>query len=388
MSNSSEKDVPFDPLKPDEAVRRFKALALRAKKLEELVAIISRGKYMWESTFDAITAPVQIVSRDYDVARANLMFAKVAGKDITAVIGKKCYDVFAGRTSPCGACPLSHALDHGEQTSSDIMNLINQREFVANAYPLGSGAPDSTVIHYHDITEEKRLNREVIQQEKMVAIGMLAGGVAHEINNPLGGILAFAQLMKRDAKGNATLLADLDEIERAAIRCKKIVADLLEFSRVSKDRERQLVDLNTIIEKIFPFIQGEIRSLNVELVFDGAANLPQVVGIPDRLQQVFLNLMTNACHAMPKGGRLSVKTLRGKNGKTVEVKVRDTGGGISKEIRDKVFDPFFTTKDPGKGTGLGLSISYRIVKEHGGEIMFGDTKGGGTEFTVELPAAK
>lgn len=375
-------------LNREEIERCYRLASERAKKLEELVAIISRGKYMWESTFDAITSPVEIVSRDYDVLRANLKFAEAAGNDITSITGRKCYDVFAGRDSPCEGCPMTRALERGEQISSELGNLVGQREYEASAYPLVSGAEKSAVIYYRDITEERRLHREVIQQEKMAAIGMLAGGVAHEINNPLGGILAFAQLMKRDAEGNEMLLADLDEMERAAIRCKKIVADLLEFSRVSKDREMQLIDVNTLIEKIFPFIQSEIRSLNVELIFDGAASLPKVSGIPDRLQQVFLNLMTNACHAMQKGGKLSVKTMRANKGEAVEVRLRDTGTGIPLELRDKVFDPFFTTKDPGKGTGLGLSISYRIVKEHGGEIEFEDVKGGGTEFTVRLPAAK
>lgn len=388
MPKKSNKKSPRGSLSREEIEKRYKTVSERAKKLEELVAIISRGKYMWESTFDAITAPVEIVSRDYDVLRANLKFADVAGKDITAIVGRKCYEVFAGRDSPCDGCPMARALERGEQICSEIANAIGQKEYEASAYPLVSGTENSAVLYYRDITEERRLHREVIQQEKMAAIGMLAGGVAHEINNPLGGILAFAQLMKRDAEGNEMLLADLDEMERAAIRCKKIVADLLEFSRVSKDREMQLIDINNLIEKIFPFIQSEIRSLNVELVFDGAAGLPQISGIPDRLQQVFLNLMTNACHAMQKGGKLTVKTMRARKGSAVEVRLRDTGPGIPHEIREKVFDPFFTTKDPGKGTGLGLSISYRIVKEHGGEIEFEDAKGGGTEFTVRLPAAK
>lgn len=364
-------------------------LVARIKKLKELVEIISRGKYMWESTFDAITSPVQIVSRDYDIVRANLKLAAVGGRKITSIVGQKCYDAFAGRDEPCVKCPLLASVTDNIPLRVDLGNEIGRREFEANAYPLAMSSDGAAVLYYRDITEERRLQREVIQQEKMAAIGMLAGGVAHEINNPLGGILAFVQLMKRDVQENQTLLADLEEVEKAAVRCKKIVADLLDFSRISKERERCVVDINVLLEKVFPFIQREIRSLNVELAFDGAANLPQVMGIPDRLQQVFLNLMTNACHAMPKGGKLVVSTSSVGAGKAVEVRVRDNGTGIPNEVRGRIFDPFFTTKEPGKGTGLGLSISYRIVKEHGGDIRCEDAGGGGgTIFTVSLPAAR
>lgn len=370
----------------NEFMKRYETLKARVLKLEELVQIISRGKYMWESTFDAITAPLQIVSGEYEVSRANLALAAVCGKDIEDVIGKKCYEVFAGRNEPCDGCPLKDSMSRDVRVIRKLKNSISDLKFEASAYPLAQTDKAQAVLYYRDITEEERLQAEAIQQEKMAAIGMLAGGVAHEINNPLGGILAFTQLLKRDSSCNDAVKGDLDEIEKAAIRCKKIVADLLDFSRASKEKERCLLDINVLLEKIFPFIQREVRSLNVELVFDGAAGLPQIIGIPDRLQQVFLNLMTNACHAMPKGGKLTVKTRAINKGNTVEIRVGDTGMGIPSEIRDKVFDPFFTTKEPGKGTGLGLSISYRIIKEHGGDIEFHSIKGDGTEFVVSLPS--
>ncbi len=378
----------FNELSREELEKKASVLAVRAKKLEELVEIISRGKYMWESTFDAITAPVQIVSGDYEILRANLTLASVSGKDIAKIIGKRCYEAFAGRDTPCEGCPLRGALEKDAKIVSPLGNEIARRDFEASAYPLTGGETrGSAVVYYRDVTEERRLQREVIQQEKMAAIGMLAGGVAHEINNPLGGILAFTQLMKRNVGGNESMLSDLEEVERAALRCKKIVADLLDFSRTSKDRERVLVDVNVILEKVFPFLQREMRSYNVELEFRGEPRLPPVLANPDRLQQVFINLMTNACHAMQKGGALFVETSSESNGKRVVIRVKDTGHGISKDICDRIFDPFFTTKEPGKGTGLGLSISYRIVKDHGGEIGCSAAEGGGTIFTVMLPAA-
>ncbi|MFA5811887.1 MAG: ATP-binding protein [bacterium] len=384
-----EKDSEYDleGLNHEELQKKARSLAARARKLEELVEIISRGKYMWESTFDAITSPVQIVTREYEILRANLTLASVCGKDIATIIGKRCYEVFAGRNEPCEGCPLQKAIENDAKLASSLGNEISKCEFEASAYPMGSGGPTgSAVMHYRDVTEERRLHREVIQQEKMAAIGMLAGGVAHEINNPLGGILAFTQLMKRKASDNE-MLADLEEVERAAQRCKKIVADLLDFSRISRERDRVPVDINVLLEKIFPFLQREMRSYNVELEFRGEPKLPPVLANPDRLQQVFINLMTNACHAMQHGGTLYVETKSEAGGRIVVILVRDTGVGIPKDICDRIFDPFFTTKEPGKGTGLGLSISYRIVRDHGGDIECDPAEGGGAVFTVRLPAA-
>ncbi len=358
-------------------------------RLGELVEILSRGKYQWESTFDAITSPVQIVSKDFNIVRANRAVASLVGKDIKKMIGGHCFEEFAGRDKPCEDCPMKGASEHGARCVFVLGNSIGGREFEVCAYPAPSALPDMVIMHYRDVTEERRLQREVIQQEKMAAIGMLAGGVAHEINNPLGGIIAFTQLLKRDpAVTDERVKSDLDSIEEAALRCKKIVANLLDFSRSSRENETRRVDLNVILEKVFPFIRREMRSQNVELVFDGAGSLPSVVGAADRLQQVFINLMTNACHAMEKGGVLTVKTSVTDGGEYVVVSVKDTGVGIPQALRGQIFDPFFTTKEPGKGTGLGLSISYRIIKDHKGTITFRDVPEGGTEFVVRLPAAR
>ncbi len=363
-------------------------LQSQLSELKKLVSILERGKYMWESTFDAISSPVQIISKDYDILRANISLAGIAKSDIRKMIGRKCYEVFAGRDAPCAGCPVLIKSKGKKPSISLLANKISGREFEVSAYRYTGDDKGSVILHYRDVSEERRLQREVIQQEKMAAIGMLAGGVAHEINNPLGGIIAFAQLLKRDAAEYPAIKDDLDAIEEAAGRCKKIVADLLDFSRSSREGELAPTDLNVILEKVFPFIRREMQSLNVELIFDGAGRLPKVMARADRLQQVFLNLMTNACHSMNKGGKLFVSTASLDGGKKVVVKVRDTGHGISPDVRDQIFNPFFTTKEPGKGTGLGLSISYRIVREHGGTITFEDVKGGGTEFVVVLPASK
>lgn len=360
----------------------------KLSELQQLLEVIERAKQMWQATFDAIRDPVVIISENYDIERANISTSKVAQVDIKDIIGRKCYKVFAGRNRICDGCPLSGAIENNRVSVSKLENQIHRFDFEVSAYPYPGGEVMSkaAVMHYRNITEERRLQQELIQQEKMAAIGMLAGGVAHEINNPLGGILAFTQLIMREMKSDDPLRSDMEEIEKAAIRCKKIVADLLDFSRSSSGKDRQWLDMNQLIEKIVPFIKAEMRSLNIELILDLKKGLPKVYGNANHLQQVFLNLLTNGCHSMEKGGKLIVSTFT--DGPYFCVSVADNGCGIAKENLSKIFDPFFTTKGPGKGTGLGLSISYRIIKEHEGLIDVESEVGKGTTFTVKLPVER
>lgn len=360
----------------------------RLTELQQLLEVIERAKQMWQATFDAIRDPVIIISENFDIERANLATSGTADCDIKQMISKKCYKVFAGRNKICEGCPLSESIDNNKVTISKLGNQIHRFDYEVSTYPYPGGEVKSkaAVLHYRNITEERRLQQELIQQEKMAAIGMLAGGVAHEINNPLGGILAFTQLIMRELNADNPLKSDMEEIERAAVRCKKIVSDLLDFSRVSSGKELQWLDMNQLIEKIVPFIKDELKSLNIELILDLKPNLPKVYGNANRLQQVFLNLLTNACHSMAKGGKLTVSTFINKT--FLCVGVEDTGCGITKENLSRIFDPFFTTKQPGKGTGLGLSVSYRIVKEHDGVIDVESVPNKGAKFIVKLPAFK
>ncbi len=356
--------------------------------LRTLLPVIERAKRMWQATFDAIAEPVTIVSEDFIIERANVTAAKLAGIDIKDLVGKTCYKVFAGRTKMCDDCPLHESIKQKVTQVSKLGNPIHRREFETSAFPLQpeDSKKRLSVVHYRDITEEKRLQQELVQNEKMAAIGMLAGGVAHEINNPLGGILAFTQLLLRDMKDDSPIKGDLEEIERAAMRCKKIVADLLDFSRASSGKEHMWLDINSLIEKVVPFLKSELKSYNVELQLDLTDGLPFIDGNANRLQQVFLNLLTNGCQAMPKGGVLCVRTYAA--GRHVFVEVKDTGYGIANEHMQKIFDPFFTTKAPGKGTGLGLSICYRIINEHNGTIEVESEPEEWTKFVVKLPAVK
>jgi two-component system NtrC family sensor kinase len=350
------------------------------KKLQELLEIVSRAKYMWEATFDAIHEPVMIIDKNYNIERANLAAADRCGHAIRELIGKKCYRIFAEREAVCPHCPLQKTLE-GERGSVEIDALRPDGDFEVNSYPLKS---HGAVHHYHEITEQKRLQRKLIQSEKMAAIGMLAGGVAHEINNPLAGILAFTQLLQKELPAEGSAHEDLKEIENAAKRCKKIVEDLLTFARPGGG-ERELLSLQEEVEKILPLARLNLRHRNVVLATDYEAALPKIVGNGPRLQQVFLNLVNNASQSMSSGGEVRLRIRKGTDEKQVYVEVSDQGCGIKKEDLSKIFDPFFTTKGQKEGTGLGLSVCYSIIAEHGGKIEVESEEGRGSLFRCVLP---
>ncbi len=357
-------------------------------KLKELLEVVSRGKYLWESTFDAIQDPVLIIGPNYRVERANMAAAERSNHDVRELIGKKCYQIFAQRDDVCPFCPLQRTLQEREPLSVVIDQLRTDADFEVNSYPLVPGTKRTeyrVVHHYRDVTEEKMLQRKLVQSEKMAAIGMLAGGVAHEINNPLGGILAFTQLLQRELPKDSAAQSDLSEIEGAARRCKKIVQDLLTFSRPTQEGDKELLNLNELFEKILTLTRLDLRAAQIILQLELDETLPVVRGAATRLQQVFLNLVTNAMQAISGGGKITVKTFC--EGPWVVLEVHDTGCGIRSENLPRIFDPFFTTKGPQIGTGLGLSICYSIILEHQGKIEVQSQEGTGALFRILLPRA-
>lgn len=244
--------------------------------------------------------------------------------------------------------------------------------------------------------------QQLVQSEKMGAIGQLAAGVAHELNNPLGGILGYAQFTleklqktqpeKTTAKEIESYIRYVRDIEVQARRCKTIVQNLLRFSRSSKSVDFDDVDINKAIEETITFVEHQLRLNNMELIVTLDRNIPTMIGNTGQLQQVFTNLIINAMHASEKGGRIEIisrfSPALGEFGGAVELQFVDHGHGIAREHLGKVFEPFFTTKEVGKGTGLGLSVSYGIIKSHGGEINVSETPDGGATFTVVLPLQK
>jgi len=237
-----------------------------------------------------------------------------------------------------------------------------------------------------ELQERKKMEKVLLESEKMAAVGQLAAGVAHEINNPLGVILGFSQSIVKHIKTGDALEMPLKSIEREAVRCKELVQNLLTFSRTGQ-AEREEANLNQLIESSLSLVMAQSKIKNVELVKDLSSNIPKLLSNKNQIQQMMMNLINNALDAMPKGGKLTLRSKKSRlnNQDAVEIQVEDTGVGIPKEIQTKIFEPFFTTKEVGQGTGLGLSLVYEIVQKHQGQIKVDSQTGKGTVFTIVLP---
>jgi len=238
------------------------------------------------------------------------------------------------------------------------------------------------------IKMEQKLQKtqlQLIQSEKMASLGKLAAGVAHEINNPLGGILIYANLLKEEMKQDDPLHKDLDRIITEATRCKKIVKGLLEFAHQTEEK-MELTNVNQRIEQCLSLLRNQSLFHNIKVIKSFDPLLPPVKGDPSQLNQVFTNIIVNAAEAMGGSGELSIKTEGVREEGIVRIEFHDTGCGIPEDVLPNIFDPFFTTKEVGKGTGLGLSVSYGIIVEgHRGHILARNREGGGTTFIIELP---
>ncbi len=353
----------------------------------ERTQLLMNAKRAWEATFDAIVDPLAIVSRDMRIVRTNLAHAAQSGVDVREINGKPCHDVLFSASAPCHGCPVVRTWLTGDAAQGEVTDSERERVFSVWSFPKraqdGDGDFDEVVCHYKDVTEERELQRKLLQSEKMAAVGTLAGGVAHEISNPLGAILAFSQLGLTDAAPGTIVHDYLVEIEESAQRCKRIVSSLLDFSRPSRG-ERRPVDLVAVIEQAIFLCRTQYSQSRYKVTRELEDALPHVTGDKNQLGQVMLNLISNAFGALGDGGEVTIGAAADP-GERVRIWVADDGVGIEPRYQVKVFEPFFTTKPEGKGTGLGLSISYSIVKDHGGTIEVESAVGVGTKFEIALP---
>ena len=229
---------------------------------------------------------------------------------------------------------------------------------------------------------------EMLRVERMASIGKLAAVVAHEINNPLAGILTYAKLLKkrmsREPEPNAETISMLDLVESESRRCGEIVKNLMTFARPTS-MNLEPSDLNAVIDRCVRLVQHQMKLKNVELHLNVNQELPHVRCDPGQIEQVILALVMNAIDAMPNGGNLTVTSRKATNSASVQIEVRDDGVGMPRDVLAKMFEPFFTTKEHGRGLGLGLAISRNIVDRHGGRIEVASEPGHGTMFTITLP---
>ncbi|WP_148214646.1 two-component system sensor histidine kinase NtrB [Desulforapulum autotrophicum] len=249
----------------------------------------------------------------------------------------------------------------------------------------------ATIGFFHDLTGTLRMEAELektqtqlLQAEKMSSLGKLAAGVAHQLNNPLGGITLFAQLMLEEHELSDDAKSDLSRIQRDAERCSAIVKELLEFARQT-NREVRPHDINTIVSRTLFLLKNQSIFQNIDIVETYDKTLPQIPADGQQLNHVFMNIILNGADAMAGKGRLEIRTGFSADQTMVKIEISDTGPGIDKNLLSTIFEPFFTTKEVGKGTGLGLSMAYGIIESHGGRIWAENREPTGTRFIILLP---
>jgi signal transduction histidine kinase len=274
------------------------------------------------------------------------------------------------------------------QLTAMVTESLSRQQLIESnrRYELELAERNQELVEINQDLERKvaERTRALVQIEKMAALGRMAGGVAHEINNPLGGILAFTQLLLRDSPtGDPQVKEALDTIQKCALRCRDIVDNLLSFARKPSE-ERREISVNQVVVDALVLARLHPLSKSVEVRTELTSDLPPVIGQASLLQQVVVNLLQNAFQASASGQEVVLRTRSDRE--NVLLEVEDRGMGIPQGIRAQIFEPFFTTKEAGQGTGLGLFICYGIAREHGGDLRVESEEGQGSRFSLELPA--
>ena len=317
------------------------------------------------------------------------------GQDAGGSPGKQCFSTWPKRETPCPWCLAPEAIASGRTQHREI-ETTEGKAWDLYWIPLGA----DQYIHYaFDITGKKQLEKQLIQAQKMEAIGQLAGGIAHDFNNILSGITGYTSILKMKMDENNPFLSGISKIEKSAWRAAELIRQLLGFARGGKYEVRQ-INLNHAVNNVLAII-SETFDRAIAIHTDLSPDIRTVEGDAGQLEQVLLNICLNARDAMPIGGRLAIETrnialdqaktgthLGIKDGEYVLLAISDTGAGITPEIQEKIFDPFFTTKEIGKGTGLGLAMAYGIIKNHEGYISVDSDPERGSCFKIFLPASK
>jgi len=345
-----------------------------------LITILATGKDEWEQLVDAIRPGIAVVDDAGAVRRANRAFADLVGTPVTAVTGRPWLTLLP----PAWADVVGRALADPGGGGGEIR--ADKRVFVVRAHRMAKD-PAAAVLVIDDVTETRRLQDQLIQSEKLSAIGQLIAGVAHELNNPLASVLGFADFLAEAGDLPSNLVEPVRVVQQEAQRAAGIVKNLLTFAR-RQDQDRRRLDIGPVLQRTLALLRNELIGLKVEPRLHIEPNLPPVNGSPNQLQQVFVNLINNAAQAIAAAGRPGTVEIRAHpwlDG--VAIEVVDDGPGIPEELHQRIFEPFFTTKQTGEGTGLGLSICQGIIREHGGRLSVRSAPGQGATFTIELPAS-
>jgi two-component system NtrC family sensor kinase len=374
------------------------ASANLAVQVELRTAEVEAQRRFIEAIIDSLPLSLYAIDREYNIVAWNrnrelgelgIPRGSVLGKNIFNVLTRQKRDLLESEFERVFATGEIERIEHESATKSGQL-----KHWLISKIPMWidlTGAVSHVITVGEDITDRIEANRAVAGAEKLAAVGRLAAGVVHEINNPLATISACAEALETRVNEGAfegsEALDDLREylglIRSEAFRCKNITMGLLDFSR-TRTTGRTRVDMGEVIDSAARLLSHQKRGEDVKFQIQASEALPPVSGDAGQLQQVIIALATNAMDAMPQGGQLTIATKP--DGKTVLIEVSDTGLGIAPENVPKIFEPFFTTKEVGKGTGLGLAVCYGILTEHGGSLDVQSTVGVGTTFTISLPA--
>jgi len=355
--------------------------------------MVRRAKEQWETAFDALSEGIAVVDDEGRVRRANRALAALLDVALPNVIGSHLGNAMVDKSQALK--DLLEAARRGDHppplvARSQRLGAMTTVRVTAASIPTAT-RDQSVVVLVEDVTDQQAMETQLIQSEKLAAVGQLVSGVAHELNNPLTSIAGLSEFLLEQKEISKKDRGHLKVIHEQAERAGRIVRNLLTFAR-KEPLERTPVDLNDVIERTLQLMEYDLKLKAIDVHRDLRAALPDVLGDRHSLQQVVLNLLTNAAHAVGENaaGRPRAITVSTWFDDHVHLRVADTGPGINDVVAQNVFTPFFTTKEPGQGTGLGLSITYTIVENHGGRIIMerpssGGGAGAGASFRVDLP---
>jgi PAS domain S-box-containing protein len=347
-----------------------------------------------ESIVESINVGLLAVDIEGTVTRCNSALEEMLGIERNKVVGREVEELFAEDFAET----LAQSLGPSRWKISEVRNLYKihtatrgGRTLVLNiAFAPLQAMPveprTGTLVVLEDVTARTRLEEQLQQREKLSSIGLLAAGVAHEVNTPLTGVSSYTQMLLGMLPDTDPKHALLQKVRRQADRASNIVNNLLNFSRAGNSAEFGDLDVNRVIDDTLQLLEPQLRQSQIEVKRDLDKDIPKTFGSAGKLQQVFTNLILNARDASPDGGEIRLVTSL-TAGDSIQIEVSDNGIGIEPENVAKIYDPFFTTKGVGRGTGLGLAVTYGIVQEHSGHISVDSHPGRGTTFRITLPVA-
>ncbi|MHC1745129.1 MAG: DUF3365 domain-containing protein [Syntrophobacteraceae bacterium] len=352
------------------------------------VGKLLQSKELLQSVFDSITDMVILMDSDFRIRMVNKAYLKRYGLSEEDVLGQACNEIHRADACPFPDCGMRKAFESRQPVLEEVTTTAGEI-FLMHFYPVADerGEVISMVRYARDITQQKRIEQHIQSTEKLASLGQLAAGIAHEINNPLGVILCYTDLLKRQLEDNPQASSDVATIEKHTLNCKRIVSDLLKFAR-GESGSRQLKAINRSIEEAVAMVSHQFSRQDIEITLNLDSELPLLNMDEDKLKQVFVNLLVNAQQAIADKGIIRIQSRFLPESNQIELRFRDNGTGIPPDIQKRIFDPFFSTKDASEGTGLGLSVSYGIVRDHQGEILVGSEPGQWTEFTILLPVSE